>query len=191
MANGDEWQRFANLRAYYGFMWCHPGKKLLFMGCEFAQSAEWNHQQSLDWHLLEHPFHAGIQKLISDLNHLYITTPALYEQDTQSDGFQWVEENSADESLFVWVRRGTENSAPVLVVCNFTPVQREARRISVPESGRWIEKLNTDAPFYGGGGNGNLGHITSESDAAEYPGHTVVMTVPALSTLVFELERGV
>jgi 1,4-alpha-glucan branching enzyme len=187
---GDEWQRFANLRAYYGFMWCHPGKKLLFMGSEFAQSSEWSHQQSLDWHLLEYAFHAGIQKLIGDLNQLYTSTPALYEKDSKADGFQWIEENSAEESLFAWVRRGTENAPPILVVSNFTPVQREARRISVPEPGRWIEKLNTDAPFYGGGGNGNLGHITSESGASDYRGHSVVMTVPALSTLVFELERG-
>ena len=187
---GDEWQRFANLRAYYGFMWCHPGKKLLFMGCEFAQAAEWNHQQSLDWHLLDYSFHAGIQKLIGDLNNLYTSTPALYEQDTKSDGFQWIEENSAEESLFVWVRRGSERASPVVVVCNFTPVQREARRITVPEPGRWVEKLNTDAPFYGGGGNGNLGHINSEFDAPGFGGHSVEMTVPALSTLVFELDRG-
>jgi 1,4-alpha-glucan branching enzyme len=185
---GDYDDKFANLRAYYGFMWGHPGKKLLFMGCEFAQWDEWNHQQSLDWHLLENHKHAGIKHLVKDLNALYTSTPSLYELDCRPDGFEWIEENASDESLFVWLRKGNKNSKPVLVVSNFTPVERTGRRIGVPKKGRWIEKLNTDSEYYGGLGRGNLGSVVSEKIEAGGKPDSISITIPPLSTLFFALE---
>ncbi len=184
--SGDE--KFANLRAYYGYMWGHPGKKLLFMGCEFAQGVEWNHNKSLDWHLTDLPQHAGIQNLVCDLNHLFRDTPALHQLDCKPEGFEWVEEDAADESLFVWLRRGSKGSAPVLVVANFTPVERSARRVGVPQAGRWIEKLNTDSERYGGGNRGNLGFADSEQVAASGRSQSIAITIPPLTTLFFELE---
>ena len=184
--HGDD--KFANLRAYYGFMWGHPGKKLMFMGCEFAQGAEWNHDTSLDWHLLDIDPHRGVQTLVRDLNALYATTPALHQLDSKPEGFEWVEEGAADESIFAWLRRG-EEGAPVLVVCNMTPVERTGRRIGVPSPGRWIERLNTDASAYGGGGRGNLGHADSEQIAASGRAHSLALTLPPLSTLFFELQQ--
>ena len=185
--NADE--KFANLRAYYGFMWGHPGKKLLFMGNEIAQRQEWNHDSSLDWHLLDHASHRGIQNLIRDLNDLYRSTPALYELDCKPEGFEWIEGDAKDESLFIWSRRGTGKSAPLLVACNFTPIERSARQIGVPEAGYWIERLNTDAEIYGGGNRGNLGGVESQDIAASGRVHSIEITVPPLSTIFFELRR--
>ena len=181
---------FGNLRAYYGFMWGHPGKKLLFMGCEFAQGREWNHDSSLDWHLLDQPQHEGVQRLVRDLNRLYRDTPALYQLDCKPEGFEWVEEGAAEESLYAWLRKGQDGAAPVLVVCNFTPVERSARRIGVPQAGRWIERLNTDAACYGGGDRGNLGGVESDPIAASGRAQSIALTIPPLSTLFFELDQG-
>ncbi|MCV3273156.1 1,4-alpha-glucan branching protein GlgB [Roseobacter sinensis] len=181
--------KFANLRAYYGFMWGHPGKKLLFMGSEFAQGAEWNHDSSLDWHLLDIDLHKGMQVLIRDLNRLYRDHPALYTRDTKPDGFEWIEENNGDESVFAWVRRGMDGAAPVLVLSNFTPVERAERRIGVPEQGRWVERLNTNSEFYGGDGRGNFGGVQSEDVAASGRAQSIKITLPPLTTLFFELER--
>jgi 1,4-alpha-glucan branching enzyme len=183
-------EKFANLRAYYGFMWGHPGKKLVFMGCEFAQGGEWNHNHSLDWHLLDHEWHRGVQALIRDMNKLYTSTPALYELDSKQDGFEWVEENNADESIFAWIRKGKAGGAPVLVVCNMTPIERSGHRIGVPEAGRWGEVLNTDATVYGGGGRGNLGFAETEQVASHGRANSLSLTLPPLTTLFFELERG-
>ena len=180
--------KFANLRAYYGFMWGHPGKKLMFMGCEFAQGAEWNHNSSLDWHLLDNPLHKGVQALVRDLNALYRETPALHQLDCRAEGFEWVEENAVDESLFVWLRKGNAGEAPVLVVTNFTPVERVSRRIGVPASGFWREVLNTDATAYGGSGIGNLGGVASKAVAASGRAHSIEISVPPLSTLFFKLD---
>jgi 1,4-alpha-glucan branching enzyme len=182
--------KFANLRAYYGFMWGHPGKKLLFMGCEFAQGGEWNHNHSLDWHLLDHDWHRGVQAMIRDMNKLYTSTPALYELDSKPDGFEWVEESNADESVFAWIRKGKSGTAPVLVVCNMTPIERTGHRIGVPEAGRWVEVLNSDAAVYGGGGRGNLGFAETEQVASHGRANSLSLTLPPLSTLFFELERG-
>jgi len=187
---GDLSERFANLRAYYGFMWGHPGKKLLFMGNEFAQSQEWNNNSSLDWHLLDDPGHQGIQNLIRDLNALYTQTPSLYQKDCKPDGFEWMEGDAAEESLFVWVRRGEDASKPVLVVSNFTPVERSARRVGVPNEGRWIEKLNSDSRHYGGGDRGNLGGVVSEPIGTSGQAHSISITIPPLTTIFFELERN-
>ncbi|MFK7868403.1 MAG: 1,4-alpha-glucan branching protein GlgB [Roseobacter sp.] len=185
---GDE--KFANLRAYFGFMWGHPGKKLLFMGGEFAQGAEWNHDNSLDWHLLETPAHKGIQSLVRDLNALYRATPALHLLDNAPAGFEWVDELNADESVMAWLRKGDESTAPVLVVSNFTPVPREAHRVGVPQPGTWIERLNTDASVYGGQNRGNGGHVVSEEHEAQGRAQSVLINLPPLTTLFFELEHS-
>ena len=150
---GDRQEKFANLRAYYGFMWGHPGKKLLFMGGEIAQEKEWNHDSSLDWHLLDDDLNKGVQLLVGDLNRLYTSTAALFQKDCRPEGFGWVEENASEESIFAWIRYGSHRARPVLVVANMTPVERSARRIGVPQAGRWIERLNTDATCYGGKGS--------------------------------------
>ncbi len=184
---GDGDDKFANLRAYYGFMWGHPGKKLIFMGGEFAQGAEWNHDSSLDWHLLDHDWHKGVQTLMRDLNALYSTSPAMHQLDCKPEGFEWIEENAGEESIFAWVRRGPDGP-PVLVVSNFTPVERRDRRIGVPDAGFWEERLNTDSEHYGGGGRGNLGGKQSENVAASGRAHSISVTLPPLSTIFFELK---
>jgi len=185
---GDGWQKFANLRAYLGFMWGHPGKKLLFMGCEIAQGTEWNHDSSIDWHLLDHDNHKGIQSLVRDLNTTYRDTPALYERDTKPEGFDWVEGGANEESLFIWLRIGAAGTKPALVISNMTPVERSGRRIGVPSEGHWAEKLNTNAAIYGGTDSGNFGGVQSEAVAASGRPHSIVVTIPPLSTLIFALE---
>ena len=186
---GQGADKFANLRAYYGFMWGHPGKKLLFMGSEFAQGREWNHDSSLDWHLLDTDLHKGVQNLVRDLNMLYASAPALYELDSRPEGFEWLLSN-ADESVFAWLRRGKAGARPMLVVSNFTPVERSAIRLGVPASGRWAERLNTNAAEYAGSGTGNLGGVASEDVAAAGQPHSIVVTLPPLTTLFFELEAA-
>jgi 1,4-alpha-glucan branching enzyme len=156
---GDAWQRFANLRAYYGFMFGHPGKKLLFMGCEFGQEAEWRHDHSLDWHLLERPGHAGVQAVVRDLNNLYRTLPALHELDCEAEGFEWLVMHDADRGVFAWLRKGRDVKERCLVVVNFTPEVYPDYRIKVPFAGIWREVLNTDAAVYGGTNVGNAGAV--------------------------------
>ncbi|WP_439120164.1 1,4-alpha-glucan branching protein GlgB [Marivita sp.] len=185
---GDDWQRFANLRAYYGFMWGHPGKKLLFMGCEFAQGGEWNNETSLDWHLLDHAPHKGMQSLVRDLNTLYRTTPALYEKDTSEDGFRWIDGGNAADSVFSWVRYGKEGTPPVLVVSNFTPVPRTNYRIGVPHAGHWAEKLNSDAAIYGGTDTGNPGDADAQEMSMHGCPYSIEITVPPLATVFFQLS---
>jgi len=158
---GDDWQRFANLRAYYGFMFGHPGKKLNFMGNEFAQEKEWSHRHSLDWHLLARRRHAGVQTLIRDLNRLYRSLPALHELDCEADGFEWLVSQDVDHSVFVWMRKGRDARARCLVAVNFTPEVRRDYRVQVPFVGRWREILNTDAAVYGGSDVGNSGGVNT------------------------------
>ena len=186
---GDEDQRFANLRAYFAFMWCHPGKKLLFMGQDFAQTREWNHDAGLDWRLLSEPRHAGVQRLVRDLNRLYRSTPALHELDCERTGFEWIEADAAEESVYAWLRRGRGAAAPVVVVCNFTPVERTPRRLGVPAAGRWAERINSDAADYGGQGRGNLGGVRSEACERHGRPNSIEIRLPPLTTLIFELER--
>ncbi len=185
---GDEWQRFANLRAYYAFMWGHPGKKLLFMGQEFGQSAEWNFDQSLDWHLLDYRFHSGVQALIRDLNRLHRAHPALHARDCEAEGFHWIVGDDADQSVYAWLRLGGAEDPPVAVICNFTPVPREAYRIGLPMAGRWREILNTDAPAYGGGGLGNLGAVMAEAVPSHgFPASAEVLAPPLATVfLIFD-----
>lgn len=185
---GDDWQRYANLRAYFGFMFGHPGKKLLFMGCEFAQPDEWNHNQSLDWHLLDDDRHKGMQSLVRDLNGLYRETPALHQLDSKAEGFRWIDGGNAADSIFAWVRLGEDGEAPVLVVSNFTPVTRTDYRIGVPAAGHWQERLNTDAPVYGGSGQVNGGGVTADPEASHGCDHSIKITVPPLATVFFKLS---
>ncbi|MCY7316856.1 MAG: 1,4-alpha-glucan branching protein GlgB [Rubrivivax sp.] len=183
---GDAWQQFANLRAYYGFMWGHPGKKLLFMGCEFAQGREWNHDQSLDWHLLQEPSHAGVQSLVRDLNRLYASSPALHSRDCTREGFEWIDAGDAARSLLSFVRKGRGGTL-MLVVCNFAPVVHEGLRLGVPAAGTWREVLNTDSSFYGGSNVGTpLGSARSEPVASHGRAQSIVLTVSPLASVYFE-----
>jgi 1,4-alpha-glucan branching enzyme len=185
---GDDWQKFANLRAYYGFMWGHPGKKLLFMGQEFGQGAEWNFQQSLDWHLLDVGWHRGVQLLVKDLNRAYRELPALHQRDCDGSGFSWVDANNAEQSVFVWLRHGDPGTASVLVVANLTPVPRQSYRVGLPTAGRWVERLNTDSALYGGSGMGNLGAVETEAEPWHGQPSSATLTLPPLATLFFVAE---
>jgi 1,4-alpha-glucan branching enzyme len=179
---GDRWQKFANLRAYYGFMWGHPGKKLLFMGGEFAQEKEWNHDQSLDWHLLEDRLHEGVRQLVRDLNRLYRSEPGLHQRDCVPQGFQWIEGGDADNNVFSFVRYGEEGAKPVVVISNMSPVLRENYRIGVPWGGEWSERLNSDRAEYGGSGAGN-GALHASDEGMHGQPHSLSVTLPPLSTL--------
>ena len=181
---GDDWQRFANLRAYFGFMWTMPGKKLLFMGGEFAQEREWNHDAGLDWDLLDDPRHAGMQKLVRDLNGAYREIRALHARDCEPEGFRWVVVDDREQSAFAWLRFGEPDDPPALVVCNFTPVPRMGYRVGVPRGGVWRELINTDAGAYGGSNMGNGGSATAESIGAHGLDASVLLTLPPLATLV-------
>jgi 1,4-alpha-glucan branching enzyme len=183
---GDQWQRFAGLRAYYAFMFGHPGKKLLFMGNELAQQNEWSHDRSLDWNLLEQPFHRGVQSLVRDLNQLYRSTPALHELDCDPAGFEWLVMHDADRGVFAWLRKGRDAGSRCLVVVNFTPQVHRDYRIRVPFFGTWREVLNTDAAGYGGSNVGNAGAIRTlgENSVPE-----VNLVIPPLAALFFIPER--
>ena len=179
---GSGEEKFANLRAYYGFMWAHPGKKLLFMGQEFAQGAEWNHNQSLDWHQLDIPAHAGIQSLVRDLNRVYRTTPALHRNDTRPEGFEWIESTDAEASVYAWLRKGAAGDPMVAALVNMTPIERRYR-IGLPAGGHWAELLNTDAALYGGGNRGNLGGVTAEAVPCHGRPWSALVTLPPLSAV--------
>ena len=187
---GDDWQRFANLRAYYGFMFAHPGKKLLFMGGEFAQEKEWNHDESLDWDLLKQPKHKGVQVLVRDLNRVYRQTPALHELDFDASGFEWVDWQDSDNSVFCWLRRATDGRF-VVCISNFTPVVRQGYRVGVPAMGCYFELLNTDSEKYGGSGLGNPGNIQSESVASHGREYSLQVVLPALATLILKIADSV
>lgn len=186
---GDDWQKFANLRAYFGFMWTHPGKKLLFMGGEFAQGREWNHDGQLDWHLLDDPhgghWHRGVRDLVRDLNQLYRNTPALHERDCEAEGFRWIKGGSADESVLAYSRHGLTEQAVAVTVVNFTPVPREHYRIGLPRPGIWREALNSDAACYAGSGIGNAGSVTAEALPWDGQPFSAEIALPPLATLVF------
>ncbi len=183
---GDDWQRFANLRAYYGFMWGHPGKKLLFMGQEFAQPNEWRHDEALPWHLLGDARHSGIQSLVRDLNALYRSTPALHRLDCDAEGFEWLRAHDSEQSTYAWLRRDGQGGRAI-VVCNFTPVPREGVRIGLPADAgtQWREALNTDSRHYGGTDVGNGGEVL-RANTGPADGHatSITLTLPPLATLV-------
>jgi 1,4-alpha-glucan branching enzyme len=183
---GDEWQQFANLRAYYGAMFAHPGKKLLFMGNEIAQRHEWNHDQSLDWHLLDKPAHRGVQQLLRDLNRLYSATPALHEIDFDGAGFEWIDWNDRDSSILSWLRRDRHGHS-IICVANLTPLVRESYRIGVPEGGTYRIVLNTDDRNYGGSGVGSDTVTSSDVKQHERP-FSLDLTLPPLATIFLEKE---
>jgi 1,4-alpha-glucan branching enzyme len=183
---GDRWQQFANLRAYFGFMWTHPGKKLIFMGGEFAQEREWNHDHPLDWWLLDRPEHTGIQALVRDLNNVYRNTPALHRHDADGSGFRWVVLLDRDQSVFAYLRFGDPGDRPVLAVCNFTPVPRYAYRLGVSQAGGWREIMNTDAGVYGGSNLGNGGWVMAEDQPWGDCPASVSLILPPLATVIFE-----
>jgi len=185
---GDRWQRFANLRAYFAFMWTHPGKKLLFMGGEFGQEHEWNHDSGLDWHSLADPFHAGVQALMRDLNRLYRATPALYRLDCEPQGFSWIDAANGAESILSYLRRGREEHELAVIVCNFTPVPRHDYRIGVPRPGHYRERINTDASIYGGSGVGNAGGLDAEPHPMHGHACSLRLNLPPLGVLIFTLE---
>jgi 1,4-alpha-glucan branching enzyme len=180
---GDDWQKFATARAYYGFMWGYPGKKLLFMGQEFGQWREWNFAGELDWHLLEHAHHRGLSDCIRALNALYRAEPALHARDCEGEGFRWIVVDDADQSVFAWQRNGGAGDPPVVVVCNFTPVPRHNYRIGLPRAGAWEEILNTDSAFYGGSGLGNLGRVEATATPSHGLATSAELLLPPLATL--------
>jgi 1,4-alpha-glucan branching enzyme len=180
---GDKWQKQANLRSLYAYMWAHPGKQLLFMGGELGQEREWSHERSLDWHLLEDPGHAGIQSLVRDLNRAYRDEPALWALDADPAGFWWLEANDSDRNVVAFCRANAEGERVVAVVCNLAPVPRESYRVGLPRSGTWNEVLNTDAEHYGGSGVGNLGAVEAEGVPWHSQPFSAEVTLPPLGTL--------
>ncbi len=187
---GDDWQKFANLRLLYANQWAQPGKKLLFMGSEFAQWSEWSHDDSLEWHLTQFESHAGMQHLIADLNRLYGEEPALHVLDCDWQGFQWLEANDAERSTLAFMRKANEGTEVVIVACNYTPVPRYNYRVGVPSPGRWHEVFNSDATEYGGSGMGNYGSV----DAAPVPYQgqpwSVMLTLPPLGAVYLKPEAA-
>lgn len=182
---GDEWQRFANLRLLFGYMFTHPGTKLMFMGGEFGQTAEWNFQQSLDWHLLDYDGHAGIQQFVKDLNHTYKTYPALYEKQFSQAGFQWIDYSDHENSILTYVRKGHDEKNDLIIACNFTPILRENYRIGNPKKGKLKEILNSDETKYGGAGNGNP-NIKSSTKAWHGYKKSIEITIPPLGIVILK-----
>ncbi|KOP36034.1 1,4-alpha-glucan branching protein GlgB [Flavobacterium sp. WLB] len=182
---GDEWQRFANLRLLYGYMFTHPGTKLLFQGAEFGQTGEWNFEQSLDWHLLQFDFHSGIKRLITDLNQLYKSRPALYEKQFTGEGFEWINYSDHQNAVLSYIRKGNNADENVIVVCNFTQVVRENYRIGIPKKGQLEEIFNSDAVIYGGGGVGNGKSLKIELTPYDGRDFSVELILPPLSVTVY------
>jgi 1,4-alpha-glucan branching enzyme len=180
---GDDWQKFANLRLLFGYLYAHPGKKLLFMGGEFGQWREWNHDQSLDWHLLEHGPHQGVQRWIQDLNRCYRADAALSRHDFDAGGFEWVDLHDWEQSVVSFLRKGDAPDDVILVVCNFTPVPHTNYRVGVPRGGFWRELLNSDASIYGGSGQGNLGGVEASAVPAHGRSHSLSLTLPPLGVV--------
>jgi 1,4-alpha-glucan branching enzyme len=183
---GDEWQRFANLRAYYGFMWGHPGKKLLFMGSEIGQYREWDANGSVDWHLLQYPVHQGVHRLIRDLNTVYQSHPPLHCMDFDYRGFEWLVHDDIENSVFAFLRKD-EKGDFVVVVSNFTPVPRHEYRIGVPKAGTYIEIINTDATIYSGSGVHN-GELRAKRNGLHGHRWSLSITVPPLATVMLKLK---
>jgi 1,4-alpha-glucan branching enzyme len=180
---GDDWRKFANLRLLFGYMYTHPGKKVLFMGGEFGQWREWSHEESLDWHLLQYAPHQGLQQWVQDLNRVYRGEPALYELDFERSGFEWIDFRDWENSIISFIRRGKSTRRVVLSVCNFTPVPRFDYRIGVPVGGFWEEVLNSDRCEYGGSGLGNLGGLEAEPIPFHGRPYSLSLTLPPLGVV--------
>ena len=187
---GDDWQKFANLRLLFGYMYTQPGKKLLFMGGEFGQWNEWNHDASLDWNLVEYAPHGGLQKWVEDVNKLYRREPALHELDFDPAGFEWIDCSDAASGTLSYVRKAKSTDDVILVVCNFTPVVRTGYRVGVSREGAWHEILNSDAPGYGGSGQGNFGGVAAEPVPMHGRPYSIALTLPPLASVVFKHERA-
>ena len=185
---GDEWQKFANLRLLYGYMFTHPGTKLLFMGAEFGQSGEWNFEQSLDWHLLQYPFHEGVRKLIAGLNDLYKSQPALYEKQFSPEGFEWINYSDHHNAVMAYIRKGNNSKEDLIVVCNFTPVVRQNYRIGLPRKGKLVEIFNSDAEVFGGSGVANSGKLTIESSPYDGRDYSIELDLAPLALMVFRIS---
>ncbi len=185
---GDDWQKFANLRLLFGYMYAHPGKKLIFMGGEFGQRDEWYHEKSLDWHLIQFPPHKGVQRWVKDLNYFYRTEPALHEIDFAVEGFEWVDFHDWEKSIISFLRKGKNPEDILLVICNFTPIPRYNYRIGVPRGGYWKEMLNSDSSIYGGSGHGNFGGLEATHIPAHGKCHSLSLTLPPLGILFFKSE---
>jgi 1,4-alpha-glucan branching enzyme len=186
---GDDWQKFANLRLLLGYMFAHPGKKLLFMGSEFGQRREWQHDSSLDWPLLNLPDHQGIQKWVRDLNRFYQQEKALYEVDFESEGFQWIESNDWEHSVLVFLRKNRNSQEKILIVCNFVPTPWYNYRVGVPEKGLWQECLNSDATLYGGSGHGNLGQVKTLPIPSQVNDFSLNITIPPLGIIFWKKQE--
>ncbi len=187
---GDDWQKFANLRLLFGYFYTHPGKKLLFMGGEIGQWQEWDHENSLSWHLLQYAPHQGIQRWVRELNWFYRNEPALYEQDCEAEGFEWTDFGDWEQSTLSFLRKGKSSKDLILVIGNFTPVPRNNYRIGVPVGGYWKEVLNSDAEVYGGSGQGNLGGVEASSVSSHGRDHSLSLTLPPLAVVVFKKETS-
>jgi 1,4-alpha-glucan branching enzyme len=185
---GDDWQKFANLRLLFGYLYAHPGKKLLFMGAEFGQWSEWYHEVSLDWHLLQYPPHQGLLQWMKDLNHFYRHEPCLYECDFEPEGFRWIDCKDWESSIVSFVRPGKSTRDVVLVICNFTPVPRQNYRVGVPHGGFWREVLNSDAKHYGGSGQGNLGGIEATPVPFHGEYYSLSLVLPPLGMVILKKE---
>jgi len=185
---GDDWQKAASLRALYGFMYAHPGKKLMFMGCEFGQGREWNYDQSLDWHLLDDPLHGGLRQYVKDLNHIYRRESALHQVDFEGGGFQWIDCNDSDNSVVSFIRRSKDGSEAVVAILNFTPVPRDGYRVGVPAAGPYVELVNSDSAIYGGGNLGNAGVVFTEPIASHGHADSLRLTLPPLGCLLLKVN---
>jgi 1,4-alpha-glucan branching enzyme len=183
---GDDWQKAATLRTLYGFMYTHPGKKLMFMGAELGQGREWNYDQSLDWHLLDEPLHAGIRRYVQDLNRIYTAHRALYEVDFEPAGFQWIDCNDNENSVVSFIRRSRDGRECLVAVLNFTPVPRDGYRIGVPAAGPYTELLNSDAALYCGSNMGNAGIVYTEPIASHGHPQSLKLTLPPLGCLILK-----
>jgi 1,4-alpha-glucan branching enzyme len=183
---GDDWQKFANLRLLLGYMFGHPGKKILFMGDEIGQWREWRHEESIEWHALNYSTHQGVQKWVKDLNHIYRTEPVLYEAEFDRAGFEWVDFSDWENSIISFIRKAGSSQDQILVVCNFTPVPRHNYRVGVPLTGFWEEFLNSDAGVYGGGGVGNLGGVEAQPISMHGRPYSLSLTLPPLGVLFFK-----
>ncbi|MDH5437199.1 MAG: 1,4-alpha-glucan branching enzyme, partial [Gammaproteobacteria bacterium] len=182
---GDEWQQFANLRLLYAYLFTYPGKKLLFMGCEFGQGPEWNHDKPLEWYVLDYPLHQGMLKLVSDLNGLYKNESALYHFDFDAHGFEWIDCHDSSQSILAYIRRDHANNF-LVVILNFTPVTRQNYRVGVPVAAKYKELLNSDSTFYGGSDAGNAGYLESEATPWMGMQHSINVTIPPLGALILK-----
>ena len=185
---GDRWQQLANLRAYFGYMWAHPGRKVLFMGSEFAQSTEWSADEGLDWWLLQFDEHLGVQRALQQINRVYRATPALWQRDDDPGGFEWIDANDAGANVFSWIR-WDDRDRPAVSVSNMSPLARTGYRLGLPAEGQWVEILNTDATEFGGSGVGNLGAVTAHPSPCHGHPFSAEVTLPPLSTLWLRHEE--